>query len=573
MRWEKLITTAIFTLMIINQAQAFVTVGATTDCDYDNLFNAYNDADSVIRVTSEQVHTNNFVIEKLQVIEGGFDSCADAENNIRGQNNSRWSGLNALNNTVIEIEGNNIILSTVIIENFDIFDGNNTTFAGAGGIKVTGDSHLILRNSRVFENVGNEGGGIRVRGADAQVSLENSSVYTNSATGFGGGIYCENGARVNMDETSAIQNNDATQRGGGIFGNLDCQLNVLSGDNFADDFIIFGIYDNRASQGGGIYLQGGTDLLLQGNGSHPVNVVANTSSSQNDLGGGGIFITGQGTTVIAQNARINGNQAMLLGGGIVVDDFASFRMSNLASCSYEGFCSSLSNNFNTDMFGEGAAGVITNAATATIGQTHIDGNRSNLGAMFAIREVGYLRLESNLMTNNTGFNAPGTVDLLALSGSAGNGGNLDFFNNTLSNNFAQSMFFVDGQDSQQTLNVFNSIIWDDGNILSSSGDIEAITEFDCSIVHEQQTIEGDGSFLLNNDPRFHNANTGDYRLVDDSPAIDLCDESEFNHGFNDIINSPRGIDILYINDIFGPYDAGAFAAISQSPDVIFRNGF
>ena len=152
-------------------AMAFVTVGNTPDCDYDNIFPAYQDSEIEMRVTSEQVHSNNFTIEKLKVIKGGYDSCQDAENNIVGSQKTRWSGLNANNNTVIEVDANLIIVSTVIIENFDIYAGNNTSFSSAGGIKVTGNSNLILRNSVVRDNQGNEGGGIHVFGDEARLVL------------------------------------------------------------------------------------------------------------------------------------------------------------------------------------------------------------------------------------------------------------------------------------------------------------------------------------------------------------------------------------------------------------------
>ncbi len=575
MKLTKTIMLLMASILNANLAYSFVTVGTTPDCDYDNLFPAYNDLDIEVRVTSEQVYANNFTFEKSKVFKGGYDTCADAEKGIIGDNNSRWSGLNSLNNTVIEMNANAIILNTVIIESFDIFDGRNLTFAGAGGIKVTGNSHLILRNSNVFDNQGNEGGGIRVTGSDAQVTVSNTRIYNNSATGFGGGVYCEDSGRFNLLEESAINNNNATQKGGGIFANSDCQIDAQSGDTFPESFIDTGVFDNMAETGGGVYLQGGADLLLTGNSNHPATVSENIATLANGPGGGGIYLTGQGTTVVAQNAYIKHNEAILFGGGIVVDDFASFRMSNLEShCQYEDYCSSLSSNFTTAQLAEGGAGYISNVATAIIAQTHINDNKSNLASTFAIREVGILRLESNLITNNGPFNTASALDLFSLDGSSGNGANLDFFSSTLSDNNANAIFFLDGQDSQQTINIFNSIIWDSGNIYTSLGQINPTSRIDCSILHELQSLPGNTDFLLSIDPRFRNANNGDYRLIDDSAAIDLCDEALFTHLFDDDIKGvQRGIDVGYINNVFGPYDAGAHSQFQQSPDVIFRNGF
>ena len=56
-----------FLLMSLTHlVSAFVTVGVGQDCDFNNLIGAYNSNDLDIRVTSEQVHTNNFVIEKFK---------------------------------------------------------------------------------------------------------------------------------------------------------------------------------------------------------------------------------------------------------------------------------------------------------------------------------------------------------------------------------------------------------------------------------------------------------------------------------------------------------------------------
>ncbi len=235
---------------------AFVTVGQGQDCDFNNLITAYQDNDLEVRVTNEQVLTNNFTIEKFKIIKGGYDNCLAAQAGILGSEKTKWSGLNALNNTVIEVDANLAILATVIIENFEIFDGKNESASGAGGIKVTGKSNVIIRDSIIYDNGGNEGGGLHVYGEDAILTLENTVVRNNTATGYGGGIYCSNGARLMIDATSAIYENETVLNGGGIFGGFDCLITHNSGAQVIGTHIR-GVSQNSANKGGGIYLQTG----------------------------------------------------------------------------------------------------------------------------------------------------------------------------------------------------------------------------------------------------------------------------------------------------------------------------
>ncbi len=554
------------------QGEAFVTVGISNDCDYDNLFDAFQDADLNIRATSETSYTDSFIINKPKIITGGYDNCTDAENNVLGDMKSQWNGQN--NGTTVRINANQAFVSLVVINNFEIMNGEDTAFAGAGGILVTGKSNVLMANVDVHNNEGNEGGGIRVKGSDARLTITDTRIFDNLATGYGGGVYCESGAVFNMSGESAIHNNTADIDGGGILGNFNCQIDIRSGDTEVGINTNLGIYANKAVSGGGIYLQGGADMQLIGNDQHPASVSINTSTNQGNEGGGGIFLKGQGTTLTATNARIEYNIAETFGGGIMVDDMANFSMTRLSSVCWDNDkCSSISHNIISSDFGQGAGGFINAGATSDISQTYLNGNLSSFATLFAVNNAAYLRLEGNQITNNRPLVGENAEDLFSLSGSPGNGASIDFFYNTLTKNNALKTFFISGTISQQTINIFNSIIWTQGDIFSLNGNIMPIAQVACSVVNEVQSLAGNIGFLSIQDPRFRNAAANDFHLLGDSSAVDQCDESFFISSYDDLNAQIRGVDTLNVANNFGIYDAGAYEYLGQNSDIIFHSDF
>ncbi|MCX7554861.1 hypothetical protein OS175_13355 [Marinicella sp. S1101] len=554
-----------------SMAMAFVTVGNTPDCDYDNIFPAYQDSDIEMRVTNEQVHSNNFTIEKIKVIKGGYDSCQDAENNVMGSQKTRWSGLNGNNNTVIEVDADLTIVSTVIIENFDIYAGNNTSFASAGGIKVTGNSNLILRNSVVRDNQGNEGGGIHVFGDEARLALENTEVRDNSVTGYGGGIYCSNDAYVSIDAQSTIHHNQANFNGGGIFAGMGCAVHSDSGAEVAgrDDE---GISNNQAQRGGGVYLQTGAQLVAQGNTDNPARIIGNFATTFNELAGGGLYLAGANTTAMLSNTHLQFNSADGDGGGFVVTDQATLTMGRSGQgCQYsnQDLCSELSRNETLSFTATGATGHISAGGSVDISQTLVANNLSINTAGVVLDNGAYLRLEGNLISNNDGLGAQSAAPhLFYLDGDNNQASQLDFGFNTVVNNNVDNFFTTNNSNSSQLINVFNSIIWDFGTIFNFNG--PATAQIDCATVHESASLSGNVGAVLTNDPLFINPAMGDYRPSLASDAIDFCDNDLFTDQHPGLNGNPRGHDMSSVNNAFGTYDAGAY---EYYPEIIFRSGF
>ena len=550
---------------------AFVTVGIDNDCDYDNLQDAYLDADLNIRATNEVSFTDSFEINKPKIITGGYDSCSDAKNNELGSLKSKWNGQN--NGTTVQINGNQPFTSLVAINNFEILNGENIVFAGAGGISIKGDSSVLLTNVDVYNNEGNEGGGIRVTGSDARLTITATRIFENQATGFGAGVYCESGAVFNMLGDTAIHNNVATINGGGIFGNNDCQLDVRSGDTESNINTNLGIYANTAVSGGGVYLQGGADMLLTGNDEHPAGVVFNLSTAEDGAGGGGIYMTGQGTTLNATNAKIESNVANTFGGGFVVENFAELKMQrNSTNCWNNDQCSSLSQNFIVTETGEGAAGYISTSAVADIGQSFLSGNQANFGTLFTVALGGSLRLESNLMVNNGPINNQVAEDLFSVFGVNQLGAQIELIYNTITANNAESIFYLDSSFTEVHINIFNSIIWQPGDMYVIEG-LDPISQVSCSVVKEPESLVGNIGLVSTQNPRFKNTALNDFHLLGDSSAVDLCDETLFNSQYDDLNAQVRGVDTINVVDNFGPYDAGAYEYLGQNNDIIFHSDF
>lgn len=552
---------------------AVVTVGSIADgCDYDNLLDAYNDNDPVLHITSQTNFVDTFTISKQKSFIGGYDDCDAAANGTIGENKTLWRRFK--DRTVVKINANQSGQSLIIISNFSIFNGRDTTFAGAGGMSILGKSSVLISNSEIHANTGDLGGGIAISGAEARLVLTSTKVFNNTSQTAGGGIYCESAATVIVQNHSAINANTSNDDGGGIHAVLGCQVTLNSGDLLPQLQMQEGVFGNVAeNNGAGIYAKSGADIFLTGDLTHPASVSFNgTNANTIFASGAGIYAKGNGTTVTAVNARIDLNFSQRFGAGVVIDDFASFSMDRLdGECWDNNKCSTLSDNFTLQGDSGSAAGDFNNAATAHISQTYIANNQANNTSVFMIGNAAFVRMEGNVLTNNTSNSQPFSANLISLYGSAANGANLDFFYNTVSGNNADNAFKLFGAESQQTIDIKSSIISVQGNVIDITGPIQHAAAFDCLIVNESMSLIGNVGSVSTANPLFVNAINNDYHLSPNSPAIDYCDESFVQSLHNDLNGNARGIDAPDIQNLFGVFDLGAYEY--QANDIVFSNGF
>ncbi len=577
-----MLITLVLLLISTQSAYAFITVangGVGAGCDFQNLEDAYNLAiannDREIRVATDLVVLGGFTIASNITIKGGYADCAAANADIVGSNLSQWSGEN--NTTVVDI---NIAsgADSVVIENFRIYDGRNIFFAGAGGIFIHGNSQVTLDNVTIDHNTGNEGGGVRVTGGHAYVTLIESKVKLNSAES-GAGVYCEDGAILEVFNNSFIKGNNATNKGGGIFGNLNCSINITSGSIASESDATAGIYFNQANFGAGLYLQGGAHLMLQGDTLHPASIDFNIAATS----GGAIYMKDNTTWVVALNTKIINNQAGLYGGAITALNHAVFLMnrSNI-SCWNNDECSNISNNNVNSTVGSAAVAYVASNAFVKISQTKIDANRAHIATLFDINNAQVI-LEGNLITHNKSFNTTPTnksENLFVLRDSS----SLEFYYNTLTENSSYAIYKI-YLATVQTLNIYNSIIWDAGDILTefdNSGaalPVQSNILFGCNSVHETASLSAALSLSFTGivDPQFVDVANNNYHLSSISGSIsgmiDRCNEDTIQSTHADLNGNARGFDIATLSNFDGPYDAGAYEFHDTPVDIIFKDGF
>jgi CSLREA domain-containing protein len=178
---------------------------------------------------------------------------------------------------------------TVVISGVTIMDGNIT---GDGGGIYNDDADLTLINTVVnSDTASSNGGGVYVGFGSAK--LEGGQIVSNTAIQGGGGVYIYRGSATLSG--GQVVSNTAARDGGGIY-NQDGALVLVNTT----------VSGNGASaSGGGLYNDsGGTSVLTY------TTVASNTATS----GGGGIHRAGG--TVLLQNTIVAHNGTANCNGGV-----------------------------------------------------------------------------------------------------------------------------------------------------------------------------------------------------------------------------------------------------------------
>jgi uncharacterized repeat protein (TIGR01451 family) len=135
---------------------------------------------------------------------------------------SRFRGISfpgalTLNNTAVSDNraavGGGVYADGDLTVNNSSVTGNSATGYGGGGIYSPGGESFTLNSSTISGNSGDVGGGI----ATPAGTIENSTISGNSAIEYGGGIYKGFTGSLSI-ESSTISGNSAGLDGGGIWG-------------------------------------------------------------------------------------------------------------------------------------------------------------------------------------------------------------------------------------------------------------------------------------------------------------------------------------------------------------------
>ena len=245
-----------------------------------------------------------------------------------------------ITSSLLAINNSSTGISLDLIGNGYKIDGQN--ISGTRPIAVFTGTVVTLENlevtgGHVAEIIGAErnlmsGGGIINYG---DLTLDNTTIISNVAEYWGGGIFSEDGSKLTIKNGSRIADNRTVrQDGGGIqnFGTLIIDSSVIEGNEAKRDSGGIGIstagvaitisnssiLNNSAIEGGGIYNRNGVVLLSN-------SVISGNVASQN---GGGIFNNRGSAVMTVTTSTIVGNLANKAGGGIHNNDGARMVVMN-----------------------------------------------------------------------------------------------------------------------------------------------------------------------------------------------------------------------------------------------------
>ena len=301
---------------------------------------------------------------------------------------------------------------TLTLENVELKNNNRGNYASTnyydcngGGLFAEKYKYVTLNNVSIHDCSAYNGGGAYVRAEDSDVSVRMTdvSIYDNSATKDGGGIYFTSYSSsysvwANKVENVTIRNNTAANCGGGMFLSTKVFKENVQMNNFV-------IADNTAERtGGGVY----ADNYSYENYLNNVTITGNKSTTTSGLGGGGIAARTYSRLYIG--GTISNNYAEYGGGGILVG-------SNSTVTLYNGTIIT-----GNETAGNGG-GIFVNAGTLNLNSgVQITNNKAagNGGGMW-VYFSGYS------YSSNVKCNAPAGSSPIEISGNtATNGGGIAF---------------------------------------------------------------------------------------------------------------------------------------------------
>jgi predicted outer membrane repeat protein len=585
-------------------AQTTIRVGTGVGCATNNIQTAINAASNLTGPTSILLASNtNYAGQNLDIdgknikLVGGYSDCLDQTPS--GQTQLNGSG--GSQRSVINLRGATSIVEFV---NLVISDGDelNDNSSYGGAIDVTGGPHAQIRLNTVSmsNNSAGLGGAFSVRGSTGigtvNVFFDQAvTVFSNNASHAGGGIYCRDATLKARGTAIRILANTA-----GVAG----ELNRHGGGLYIDNCVVqigatLAIGINTANgTGGGMYVIGSDASvdLYNVDPNFPLVVDRNEATRF----GGGIAIE-SGATVRGYDIQIRGNIARQGGAGVAIYSDSGTRskfilsrvlpstsvLPDAVNCTAVESCNTIQDNVaqNTSNSFQNGAALRQSAdgnsyADATFIGARIFGNRgSNLFYKLATANVNIptLRLliygtllDQNLLTGNlffvtddTGVNGPQAETQIYTSTIAGNQlGAVPIFGGYL--------------ECHDLLN--GSIIWQPGKQLLASVD----QGNQCArhvIANDFSNVPaGNMSTNLQIDPQFVDPANGNYRLRDQSRALDFspmlipataADFTDYRYSRD---GAPRNIDRPNIVNFLGANDLGAYEMPVIS-NAIFANGF
>lgn len=527
-------------------------VGAGSSCDFPTLQDAIAAARTTPEMDTIRIARNGTYADQALLLDtsaeliGGYPTCGATDR----QGYTSLAG--NLKEAVLVIASDAIEGIEVHLDRLDLSAGGwDLATAHWGGISIGGNARVRLYDSVVRNNRLNNvpagtddrfGGGITVRGPNAELAIERwVDIRSNFTSGNGGGILVDGGRLTIRPHLVTIKQNHAvgSGKGGGIA--------VVNG----------GVMVEETDPAGPL-------LPVQ-----PVLVLANFAMS-----GGGIYVSGVNSRLSAGEIVIGDHAVGGTGSGLMVEDQGQVHLgisadAALRHCLPEQECLRLSDN------------------------------RTNGGGALAVKDGGKARLEGAVVRRNTliyggrtigsAFQVEGSASSLEIIGSivadntcspedpecpviATRGGLLRFEHTTFARNAHDAGALIySGIDVGRvaTIEGYASLLADKQLLYAFAGATPPDTNFRCLLKNRgpAEGIHGDVQPIT-----FQDADGGNYRLAAGNAAIDYCYAAAPSSQQPDLNRQPRGVDDPNHPDRHGPYDLGAYE-FGNVPDRLFADGF
>lgn len=487
---------------IESQTTFVATVGDdAATCSHTDLQSAIDAARAstadrkVIRLDRQSAFVDVSVVVRdvsLEII-GGFAGCQAATPSGRTEILSGDQGVLQLSGEGYEIR----------IARLDFMGGNIDQGSG-GAMAVDGVGRLQIEDCRFIGNVAGNGGAISIFGESdfIAVRLENVELVDNRVQvldGLGGAIFCRGNVDLRIEASLFVGNRTPSRGSGGSVAVVDrCHLEMV-GPNV--------IEDSRAGHGGGIYLEDAS-AVLRATAEGAPRIARNHAGR-----GAGIALSGAHLATFG--ARIDGNIAESLGGGLFVQD-SVVRLGEAlgADCPTPGRCATLSNN---ESIGDGAAAQLVGGSQLVLANVFVEGNRSD-GPIFDLEEVSTLVAESALIAGNTG---PSLIVAKDRS-------RVDMrFSTIADNDLGEGVLFP----TESEVALFGSIVDQPGLEVVTDASASTLSA-ECVLAHEIDSLPA-GPRVFVGDARFVDPSVRNYRLQPGSDAMDACAE----------VPAPVGLDV------------------------------
>ncbi len=548
-------------------AAATYTVGSDAACTHTTINGALlaaiiNPGADTVRIATNATWTAQAVVVDNQsvTLAGGFPNCSASSPTAGAHTQLSGAGVVGGPTPVIRISNSQPGTAQVVLRDLRVTAGTN------GGVRVSGDVLVTVERLLVVGNDATHGGGIHIDGAaGASVVLDEASgLLTNTASAFGGGVYCAGPGLFGT--RGRIWRNEAGDYGGGVFATGGCTVNAFP-NNVAPPTNP-GITENRAGiDGGGIDASAGATINLIGTATRSMLLHDNRALSGS---GGGIRALGAGTRVFLTDTRVTSNLAIRRGGGIAISQGAELLIERTNGCSRGLACSEMMSNSaaglvgGTDNFGGAIA--VWSGALARVESTQLRGHDAHhAGAVFWVDgSTSLLDAEGIVVANSLGLRA--RVE-------AHNGAVAQFVHSTFHGGLASGISLLSARNGG-SVRLYSSLVAEQaGTVFDITGG--GFGDADCVLAHEvvsmplSSTRIGPAtaaSALI--------VGSGNPHLRPDSPAIDFCDVGVVLPTTRDIDGEIRGLDRPERPNLHGPYDLGAdeHHGAVLGPDV-FADGF